>query len=281
MTTTMRAIGVVGLCGALLVSGALVRGATVKFLSDDPLSREPDTQDASGVKEWEIDLTIDLAINLFGRPGDATTGQRARNVNTIDEVPDSSWFTNRILARPLTLDELSKGPLTGAGPAPGTWSVVSPKLAGFAPGFTMLDAKGDRWFVSFDAAGHPEAATGAIAVANRIFWALGYWQVENHLVSVHARSTGHRRYRDLHAARRDASGRCEPRDLDAVSAARSSQRRWHAIARSPPAPCRAVRSADSSTTAPGPTIRMTSCRTSIAASCARSRCSARGPTSST
>ena len=51
----------------------------------------------------------------------------------------------------------------------------------------MRDARGDRWFVSFDAAGHPEAATGAIAVANKIFWALGYWQVENHLVTVDRR----------------------------------------------------------------------------------------------
>ena len=179
-----RGIGVLGLCGVLLGPGALLEGAAVRFVSDDPLAREPDSQDAAGVEEWEIDLTIDLAINLFGRPGDATTNVRARNVNTIDEVPDSNWFTNRILYRPLTVDELSKGPLAGPGPAAGIWSVVSPKLAGFAPGFTMLDAKGDRWFVSFDAAGHPEAATGAIAVANRIFWALGYWQVENHLVSV-------------------------------------------------------------------------------------------------
>jgi len=184
MHITTRILGTLGLWVALLASGVLVRGATVKFVSDDPLSREPDTQDAAGVQEWQIDLTIDLAMNLFGRPGDAATNVRARNVNTIDEVPDSSWFTNRILARPLTLDELAKGPLASAGPAAGKWSVVSPKLAGFAPGFTMLDAKGDRWFVSFDAAGHPEAATGAIAVANRIFWALGYWQVENHLVSV-------------------------------------------------------------------------------------------------
>jgi hypothetical protein len=184
MHTTTRIIGALGLCVAVLASNGLVRGATTKFVSDDPLSREPDTQDAAGVAEWEIDLTIDLAMNLFGRPGDSATNVRARNVNTIDEVPDSSWFTNRILARPLTLDELAKGPLTSAGPAPGKWSVVSPKLAGFAPGFTMLDARGDRWFVSFDATGHPEAATGAIAVANRIFWALGYWQVENHLVSM-------------------------------------------------------------------------------------------------
>ena len=73
-----------------------------------------------------------------------------------------------------------RGPLTGTGPAPGTWSVVRPKEAGFAPGFTMRDAKGDLWFVSFDAKGFPEAATGAILVANKIFWTLGYWQVENY-----------------------------------------------------------------------------------------------------
>ena len=48
----------------------------------------------------------------------------------------------------------------------------------------MRDSAGELWFVSFDSAGHPEAATAAILVANKIFWTLGYWQVENHLVSV-------------------------------------------------------------------------------------------------
>ena len=38
--------------------------------------------------------------------------------------------------------------------------------------------------MSFDAKGYPEAATGAILVANKIFWSLGYWQVENFLVDV-------------------------------------------------------------------------------------------------
>jgi len=159
-------------------------GTTRRFFDDDPIAREPETQDAAGVAEWEIDLTIDLATNLFGRPGDGTPDVRARNINTIDEVPDSSWFSNRILARPVTADDIARGPLAGNGPAPGKWSIVSPKQSGFAPGFTVLDSRGDRWFVSFDAAGYPEAATGAIAVANKIFWALGYWQVENYLVSI-------------------------------------------------------------------------------------------------
>jgi hypothetical protein len=160
------------------------RGATMRFYGDDPLQREPETQDASRVQEWEIDLVWDLAENLFGNPGDSTPGVRARNVNTIDEVPDSNWFTNRILARPLSVEEAVRGPLAGGGPAPGAWSVIRPKQAGFAPGFTMHDGKGETWFVSFDANGFPEAATGAILVANKIFWALGYWQVENHLVRI-------------------------------------------------------------------------------------------------
>ncbi|HEY7442257.1 MAG TPA: hypothetical protein VH701_07555, partial [Vicinamibacterales bacterium] len=167
-----------------VVSTTAQQGAARKFYSDDPLTREPETQDASGVQEWDIDLIFDLALNLFGRPGDSTPNVRAKNVNTIDEVPDSSWFTNRILARPLSVEDVSRGPLTGAGPVPGMWTISRPKEAGAAPGFTMQDAKGETWFVSFDAEGNAEAATGAILVANKIFWALGYWQVENHLIQV-------------------------------------------------------------------------------------------------
>jgi hypothetical protein len=184
MTTRHKSVA-----SALMLASALLlqpspRGATVRFYNDDPLQREPDSQDASKVQAWEIDLVWDLAENLFADPGDKTPNVKARNVNTIDEVPDSSWFTNRILARPLTVEEAVRGPVTGTGPAPGTWSVIRPKEAGFAPGFTMHDGKGETWFVSFDANGFPDAATGAILVANKIFWALGYWQAENYLVSI-------------------------------------------------------------------------------------------------
>ena len=169
---------------AVLLLQPAPRGATVRFYSDDPMQREPETRDASNVQPWEIDLFWDLAENMFGRPGDPARNVKARNVNTIDEVADSNWFTNRIFARPLTIDEAVRGPIAGSGPAPGTWAVIRPKQAGFAPGFTMRDSAGETWFVSFDANGFPEAATGAILAANRIFWALGYWQVENHLVHV-------------------------------------------------------------------------------------------------
>jgi hypothetical protein len=171
------------LCGAGSATTPLVATGAI-FRDDDPLSREPETQDAAQVKEWTIDLFVDLTMNLFGKPGDDTAGVRAANVNTIDEVPDSSWFTNRILARPVSIDEAVHGPRTGHGPAAGPWTVIGAKESGVAPGFTIQDQAGETWFISFDARGYPEAATGAIVVANKIFWTLGYWQVENVLTRV-------------------------------------------------------------------------------------------------
>ncbi|MCC7417540.1 MAG: hypothetical protein IT176_10405 [Acidobacteria bacterium] len=169
---------------AVLVAAVAVSSATRTFYEDDPLLREPETQDASGVQERAIDLMFDLSLNLFARPGDPAENVRAQNINTIDELPDSNWFTNRILSRPVSPEEAARGPLTGSGPAPGPWTVIRDKRAGFAPGFTMRDSEGGIWFVSFDARGYPEAATGAVLVANKIFWTLGYWQVENHLAAV-------------------------------------------------------------------------------------------------
>ena len=140
----------------IALAPAIPRAASPKFHRDDPLQHEPATQDASKAQGWEIDLFWDLALNLFGNPGDPTPGVKAQNVNTIDEVPDSSWFTNRIGARPLSIEDAVRGPLAGEGPAPGTWTVSSAKEAGFAPGFTIQDAGGQTWFVSFDADGYPD-----------------------------------------------------------------------------------------------------------------------------
>ena len=143
------------------------------FYDDDPLLRAADTQDASGVASREISLTFDAVINLFGRPGQPEVG-RAGSVNTIDEVPDSSWFTNRAGTRPITVEEMMRGPSDDTGPAPGKW-MVSRKANGVSPGFTITDARGRRYFVKFDPPGHPELGTGAETVVTRLLHALGYY----------------------------------------------------------------------------------------------------------
>jgi hypothetical protein len=148
-----------------------------RFYIDDPVVTEPETQDASRVSPWSIDLFYDLLLNQFTQPG-LPLGTRAENVNTIDEVPDSSWFTNRILARPLTIAEAVRGPLTGDGPARGQLTVIRAKSEGAAPGFTVRDRSGVTWFLAFDPKSNPEASSAAAVIAMRIFWALGYNQAE-------------------------------------------------------------------------------------------------------
>src|SRR4029453_10090290 len=73
-----------------------------RFYSDAPLVRVPEPQDASVAALSEIDLMYDLTYNLFAVSRIKPSGLRAQNINTIDEVPDSSWFTNRVGTRALT-----------------------------------------------------------------------------------------------------------------------------------------------------------------------------------
>ncbi len=168
----------------LALAIAPVFTAGPKFYPDDPLQREPESRDASGAKEWDIGLMYELSMNLFVVSGQKPSNTRARNVNTIDEVPDSSWFTNRIGRTPLPSEALARGPNVDRPPAPERWVIVGEKVGGAKPGFTARDANGVTWFVQFDDRDRHEASTGAVEVATKIFWALGYNQVETFLTTV-------------------------------------------------------------------------------------------------
>ena len=177
MTATSRTAIVAGALAVTLTLGG--SAASPRFLADDPVWRDRDTQDASGMQPLDVDLFVDLATNLLsGRAGDVV---RARNVNTVDEVPDSAWFTNRSGFQPLTPDDVFRGPDTGAGPARGNWSVTSSKSDGVTPGFSIKDAQGQRWFLKFDPPGRRDMATGTEVTVTKLLWALGYNVPENHI----------------------------------------------------------------------------------------------------
>ena len=163
---------------------AVSQGQAPRFFPDDPIARAPETQDASSAQPVDIGLAYDLSYNLFVTPRREASGTRAQNLNTIDEVPDSSWFTNRIGTRNLTRDQLMRDPVAGAAPDAGQWTVIRPKTSGYAPGFTAKDAAGETWFLSFDPPSNPKGATAALMIANRIFWALGYNQLDAFLTRV-------------------------------------------------------------------------------------------------
>jgi hypothetical protein len=121
--------------------------------------------------------------SLATRPLELPRHRRALGVNALDEVPDSTWFTNRIGVRDLSPEEIRRGPATVGSPEPHKpWTIHSTKSGGSAPGFVMTDARGERFMLKFEQAGFREMETGAAAIANRLLWAAGYHVPEDHVV---------------------------------------------------------------------------------------------------
>ena len=215
---------------AALMSAALGVGVAIepKFYSDDPILRDPETQNASSVQEIDISEGYDFLENSFFDSGDHTN-KRAVNVNTIDEVPDSSWFTNRIGREVWTVDRLVRGPDTSTGPS-GTLTIVAGKMEGIAPGFTARDTTGQLYFIKFDPSSNPEMASGAEVISTKLFYAFGYHVPENYLATIHREAL----IIGEGAPLRDKDGRrmMKPRDLDALlrRAARQADGSYRAIA---------------------------------------------------
>jgi hypothetical protein len=185
MTTTLtRLLSGLGLTLAIAGSLTAVSGAqSPRFFDDDPLWIDRDTEDASRMKPLEVNLVVDLTYNVIkGRAG--VVAARAKNLNTVDEVADSSWFTNRAGHRALTPEDVFRGPDTSDGPANGTWTVTSSKSDGVTPGFTVKDSSGQRWFLKFDPPGYRAMATGTEVAVTKLMWALGYNVPENHIAYV-------------------------------------------------------------------------------------------------
>ena len=169
----------VAACAAVLT----LSGAGPKFYPDDPIWRDPETQDASAAKPVDISQQYDFIENTFLNVGDRTP-MRAVNVNTVDQVPDSSWFTNRVGRGGWTIEQIVRGPDTGTGPAPGAWTVVGGKSEGITPGLTIRDTAGDTYFIKFDPPSNPEMASGAEVIATKFFYAFGYHTPENYLATL-------------------------------------------------------------------------------------------------
>lgn len=205
--------------------------ASPRFLADDPLWVDDDRRhDARRFRELELSETYDLTINTFARPGDRRP-LRAVNVNTLDEVPDSSWFVNRIGRRAMSEAELRRGPHkfdTAEALDWDTWTVTRGKgPGGFHPGF-RAERPGDPgqvYQLEVDPLGYPRLATGAEIVGTLIYHALGYHTQDVYPVRAHPSqitvAPG--------AFVRDASGRrpFTARDLEGIlrNAARDSQGR--------------------------------------------------------
>lgn len=164
---------------AIVLLLAPATASAQKFFPDDPLRRDPDDAVVAPPGEVELSTAYDVIEHTFhhrphGEPAPA------RNVNTLGEVPDSSWFENRIGVRDFPIEELVRGPASGEGPV-GRWTVISGKSQGITPGFTARDEAGEVWFVKFDRREYPVLSTGAEVIASRFFHAMGYFVPETHI----------------------------------------------------------------------------------------------------
>jgi hypothetical protein len=167
----------------LLVAGATTMrssAAAPKFFEDDPIAVDHPTQDANQVKAIEPKLFVDLSYNII-RGFAAVAPKRAGNINTVDEVPDSTWYTNRVGHQKLTAQDIARANYTTDGPAPGAWTITSSKSDGVTPGFTIKDGRGDRWFLKFDPPGYRGMTSGTEVAVTKLMWALGYNVPENHV----------------------------------------------------------------------------------------------------
>jgi hypothetical protein len=162
----------------------VARTVTPKFYPDDPIHLDNDRAlDASMAKPIEGSNAYDFVENTFSNPGDERN-IRAVNVNTIDEVPDSSWFTNRIGIRDLSTDELVRGPNHLDDINVDGWPIVEGKSRGVTPGYRVKDPDGQLYQIKFDPPGHPEMGSGAEVIGAAIYHALGYNVVEGYIVEV-------------------------------------------------------------------------------------------------
>jgi hypothetical protein len=174
------------LTGALIAAALVlaVGAATPTYFPDDPLQVDDDRAlDAGKVEEIEGSNAFDFAEHTFFERGDRADIQ-AVNVNTIDEVPDSTWFTNRIGRRSMAMDEIVRGPNQLESLNVDGWPIVQEKSSGITPGYRVTDPEGRLYQLKFDPPEHPEMASGAEVIGASIYHALGYNVVQGYIVEV-------------------------------------------------------------------------------------------------
>jgi hypothetical protein len=130
-------------------------------------------------------LMWDGTDNLFFRPLTESLGLvqsgEAVNVNAMDEVPDSSWFYNRIGVHRITTEEFALGDCEGRqlidpeAYADGSWVIDKGKMGGATDGFrVVIPGKGKFLFKAEDNA-DSEHSSAAQTVGAAVYHAAGYY----------------------------------------------------------------------------------------------------------
>jgi len=131
---------------------------------------------AEAGERWKRAVDIPRYVRMA-----AGAPKQAANVNALDEVPDSSWFTNRHALRPMTVEQLVRGPNRGDPPDFSSGTIKKAKMDGVTPGLLVKDSKGRDYIVKFDNQDYPELQSGAEVISTKILFASGYNVPENYI----------------------------------------------------------------------------------------------------
>lgn len=153
------------------------------FPLKEPLRRDPDQMPVQREpEEYFSPFAWDGANQIVFRPTArffaVDPAGPAENVNALDEVPDSSWFENRLGVHHMTAAEVTRGacPEKQLDPtaADGSWVIDKGKDNGANPGFRVNVPGLGKFMLKSDPAGEPDRATGATSVASRVYHAIGF-----------------------------------------------------------------------------------------------------------
>jgi len=157
-----------------------------KFYPDDPLWKEPPPEDTIDPHMVVLSGVLEYFTNQFTRRGERHPAEGvipSQNANTLGEVPDSPWFTNRHGRHRMTLEDLVAGPGNSDPPSrDAPWRVLTVKPYGDRTGILIADADNTVYLLRFDRKGHRELQTGAAMVSGKFYYAAGYNVLENYLV---------------------------------------------------------------------------------------------------
>lgn len=155
---------------------AIACGGPSRFALRAPVLVDDDARPfapAPGV-DAEQNVANALDVTLLGPAARAflfETGGAAHNVNSLDEVPDSTWFVNRDLGP----EEVRRGPCPEVGPT-APFVIDRVKSTGTTPGFEVVDANGRHYVLKLDSLPQtqPEISTAADAIVSRLYHAIGF-----------------------------------------------------------------------------------------------------------
>lgn len=133
---------------------------------------------------YQIEKPLDLGFTFrkIGHSLGIAGRDEAENVNVLDEVPNSSWYTRRHYFEPMDIATLQQGPNTAGGPDTAQQiTVISGKSEGITPGFTIKDANGNTFIIKLDVSEVPEMKSSAEVIATKFYYAAGYHTPQNSL----------------------------------------------------------------------------------------------------